>query len=906
MKQKRLSGVISVSFASLIFLLLYVPLLNAEPSRESALKIPPAAMEKQSRIAQAPSFVCSWTYITVPEAGTGIFRLWLSAQPSADVTVSITRTSGDVDLTVSSGATFTIPKGNWNTPVTITIAAGYDLDDSDGTATFEIKETSANGIASTNVVARELDIDGIINVGGTITQDTTWSNTSHDYHITSAITIPAGVHLYITPGVTVVQDGWDFRAFTVSGSIRTSDTLLLLKTFTDTYGGDWPSQRNNAIYLLDGSEGFFKKCTIRTVEGCNNSPEYYDDWSAIIEAQNGSHLTIQGCQLETISAVDPNWRTVYGIVNRSGATMTIDNDGATKTSFTGFRTGLYWEFGTVSQQVALCDFIGCENNVRLLGDVSQTITLNNAGMLMVGDVNIQNTGQLILTSGSSFQNPGYKWNVSGKLQAVGSTITADTYTDSYGGDYPSQRTHGIYVLDGGEATFQTCALRSSEKRGDSATDYYDDWSALIYTEGASKLTIEGCSLESLNDVNPNYKTVFGIFIGSATDATIKEYSATQTSFKGFRTGIYWAFGAGITQIADGCTYGNCVWPVRMSGDVSHELRMPVTRAAAVALPSATSVNIVTIKNGGKLVLPAGSYYQSTDSVDWRLTIEAGGELNCNGAELRMGHTTFVSGKIDARSTTMTLTTRTDSYGGDYPDQRRNGIHLQDSGIGTFQNCVFRSIEINNDAATDYYDDWAAIINTENTSQLTVEGCSFESLNTVNGLHTVFGIRLTGGVLATINDYVTGGKTIQNSFKSFRSGIEWEFGAAVQEIALCQFTDCDYNVRLVGDASQSLTLNNTRQYLATPITIQTDGQLTLPPGSELISPTSYRITVNGTLQATEATFRLNTWTDAYGGDYPDQRYNGMDIKDGGAGIFQRCIFTSTENRGDSATDYYDDW
>ena len=906
MKQKRLSGVISVSLASLIFLLLYVPLLNAEPSGEKALKIPPAAMEKQSRIAQAPSFVCSWTYITVPEAGTGIFRLWLSAQPSADVTVSITRTSGDADLTVSSGATFTIPKGNWNTPVTITIAAGYDLDDSDGTATFEIKETSANGIASTNVVARELDIDGIINVGGTITQDTTWSNTSHDYHITSAITIPAGVHLYITPGVTVVQDSWDFRAFTVSGSIRTSDTLLLLKTFTDTYGGDWPGQRNNAIYLLDGSEGFFKKCTIRTVEGCNNSPEYYDDWSAIIEAQNGSHLTIQGCQLETISAVDPNWRTVYGIVNRSGATMTIDNDGATKTSFTGFRTGLCWEFGTVSQQVALCDFIGCENNVRLLGDISQTITLNNAGMLMVGDVNIQNTGQLILTSGSSFQNPGYKWNVSGKLQAVGSTITADTYTDTYGGDYPSQRTHGIYVLDGGEVTFQTCALRSSEKRGDSATDYYDDWSALIYTEGASKLTIEGCSLESLNDVNPNYKTVFGILIGSATDATIKEYSATQTSFKGFRTGINWTFGAGTTQIADGCTYGDCEWPVRMAGDVSHELRMPVTRAAAVALPSATSVNIVTIKNGGKLVLPAGSYYQSTDSVDWRLTIEAGGELNCNGAELRMGHTTFVSGKIDARSTTMTLTTRTDSYGGDYPDQRRNGIHLQDSGIGTFQNCVFRSIEINNDAATDYYDDWAAIINTENTSQLTVEGCSFESLNTVNGLHTVFGIRLTGGVLATVKDYVTGGKTIQNSFKSFRSGIEWEFGAAVQEIALCQFTDCDYNVRLVGDVSQSLTLNNTRQYLATPITIQTDGQLTLPLGSELISPSSFRITVNGTLQATEATFRLNTWTDAYGGDYPDQRYNGMDIKDGGEGIFQRCVFTSTENRSDSATDYYDDW
>jgi len=483
MKQKKVSGLISVSLSCLIFLLSYVTLLNAEPSGEKTLKIPSMLVEKQSRIALAPSFVCSWTYITVPEGGTGIFRLWLSAQPNADVNVSITRTSGDADITVSSGNTFTITKANWNTPVTITIAAANDADDSDGTATFQIKETSANGISSTNVVARELDTNGVINVGGTITYNTTWNDTAHDYHITSAITIPAGVHLYITPGVTVVQDSWNFRAFTVSGSIRTSDTLLLLKTYTDWSGDDHPEQRNNAIYLLDKGEGLFKNCTIRTVENNNASISYYDNWSAVIEAQNGSNLTVQGCHFETISAMDPTWLTVYGIVCQSGATTAIGNDGTTKTSFTGFRTGLYWEFGTVPQQVALCDFSGCEKNIFLKGDVTQTLTLNNPGMVMAGNVNVQNTGQLILTSGSSLQNPGYSWTVYGTLQAVGSTITVDTYTDYNSGDHPEQRVHGIYILDGGEMDFQTCTFRSHEKRPDSQY-YYDNWSALIYTEGA--------------------------------------------------------------------------------------------------------------------------------------------------------------------------------------------------------------------------------------------------------------------------------------------------------------------------------------------------------------------------------------------------------------------------------------
>ena len=149
--------------------------------------------------AQSPSFVTNMNRIYVGEGGTASLYLWLSAEPAADVNVGIFRGSGDDSLDIASGYKFTIPKDKWNQPVTVTFSAAEDLDESDGEAHFFIYDADETGIPYLEIIARELDNDGNILVGGTITQDTTWSDTTHDYHITSAITIPAGVSLFITP-----------------------------------------------------------------------------------------------------------------------------------------------------------------------------------------------------------------------------------------------------------------------------------------------------------------------------------------------------------------------------------------------------------------------------------------------------------------------------------------------------------------------------------------------------------------------------------------------------------------------------------------------------------------------------------------------------------------------------------
>ncbi len=70
--------------------------------------------------------------------------------------VTTTRTSGDIDLSVSSGANLTFNAANWNTPQTVTLSAAEDADAANGTATFTVFSA---GLPTVNVAATEADND---------------------------------------------------------------------------------------------------------------------------------------------------------------------------------------------------------------------------------------------------------------------------------------------------------------------------------------------------------------------------------------------------------------------------------------------------------------------------------------------------------------------------------------------------------------------------------------------------------------------------------------------------------------------------------------------------------------------------------------------------------------------------
>ncbi|MEV4380471.1 glycoside hydrolase family 48 protein [Streptosporangium sp. NPDC049644] len=94
--------------------------------------------------------------IAVPEGGTADFSVKLSKAPTSNVTVTTARTSGDTDLTVSSGASLTFTTANWNTAQTVRIAAAEDADQTSGSAEFT---STASGHTSAKVTATEVDND---------------------------------------------------------------------------------------------------------------------------------------------------------------------------------------------------------------------------------------------------------------------------------------------------------------------------------------------------------------------------------------------------------------------------------------------------------------------------------------------------------------------------------------------------------------------------------------------------------------------------------------------------------------------------------------------------------------------------------------------------------------------------
>jgi len=98
------------------------------------------------------------TLVSVPEGGTAGFQVRLSAQPTATVTVNVSRTAGDADLSVSAGAVLTFTTLNWQTWQGVTLAAAEDGDVVNGSATM-----TCNGGAcgSPTVQAVEADNDEV-------------------------------------------------------------------------------------------------------------------------------------------------------------------------------------------------------------------------------------------------------------------------------------------------------------------------------------------------------------------------------------------------------------------------------------------------------------------------------------------------------------------------------------------------------------------------------------------------------------------------------------------------------------------------------------------------------------------------------------------------------------------------
>jgi uncharacterized repeat protein (TIGR02543 family) len=109
--------------------------------------------------------------VSVPEGGSTNFQVKLNRQPTGDTIVTVARTSGDTNITVSFGDSRTFSTANWNAYQTVTLTTAEDDEDNvNGTATITC---SGSGITNAVVTATEIDDDHTLSVtapNGTVTQ----------------------------------------------------------------------------------------------------------------------------------------------------------------------------------------------------------------------------------------------------------------------------------------------------------------------------------------------------------------------------------------------------------------------------------------------------------------------------------------------------------------------------------------------------------------------------------------------------------------------------------------------------------------------------------------------------------------------------------------------------------------
>ncbi len=104
----------------------------------------------------APRLVLSTTALALDEGANGTFTVALSQAPASDVTVTVARTAGDTDVTVTGGTTLTFTPGSWNTPQTVTVSAAEDADNVRDTATLTVAAAGADA-RTLSVTVRDND-----------------------------------------------------------------------------------------------------------------------------------------------------------------------------------------------------------------------------------------------------------------------------------------------------------------------------------------------------------------------------------------------------------------------------------------------------------------------------------------------------------------------------------------------------------------------------------------------------------------------------------------------------------------------------------------------------------------------------------------------------------------------------
>jgi len=214
-------------------------------------------------VAVGPHLVFSEEGAAVPEEGTASIGVRLSAAPSGNVEVSVSRLGGDPSISVTDGAALLFTPDDWDTPQPVTFAAAADHDTEDGTATVRAEAPGHGGL---DLPITEVDDDSV---------DPSlllWLELNETAGTTAFDSSPAENHATVEgsptlgePGVSSTSFGFDETddRLTVPNFAYTDDfTLSLWFRLTDNFGDQYQylySQGNfgaaNSLNVAIGESG---------------------------------------------------------------------------------------------------------------------------------------------------------------------------------------------------------------------------------------------------------------------------------------------------------------------------------------------------------------------------------------------------------------------------------------------------------------------------------------------------------------------------------------------------------------------------------------------------------------------------------------------------------------------------
>ena len=257
--------------------------------------------------------------------GSGVtYTVMLNIQPTGEVTVTPSRSSGDTDVTVSAALTFST--SNWDTPQTVTVSAAEDNDASNDTATITHNVSGADydtiTAASMQVTVNDNDTRGItlsepalrlsLNEGSGVTY-TVVLNTQPTGEVTVTPSRSSGdTDVTVSDALTFSTTNWDTpQTVTVSAaedSDASNDTATIAHAVS---GADYDTLTADPVQVTVNDNEAVDDTAPMVISITRQAP--------IASPTNGDSLTWRVTFSEVVENVDATDFTV------SGSTATVTN-----------------------------------------------------------------------------------------------------------------------------------------------------------------------------------------------------------------------------------------------------------------------------------------------------------------------------------------------------------------------------------------------------------------------------------------------------------------------------------------------------------------------------------------------------------------------------------------------------